>query len=568
MEKKTNKTLKEWCVENNRLDLLDEWDYDKNGELTPDDVSYGSGKKVWWKCSKGHEWQARVDSRNKRNGCPHCSGRTTIIGVNDLATTHPELVKEWHPTKNGDLKPTNVMAGSHKKVWWIGRCGHEWEALIRDKAKRLYGCPVCTGKRILVGFNDLATTHPELAKEWHPTKNGKLKPENVVSNGKKKVWWICKHGHEYEALIIHRKNGMGCPVCAGKRILVGFNDLATTHPEVAKEWHPTKNGKLKPTEVTSHSNKSAWWMCEHGHEWKTNIGNRTKFKNTNCPYCSSNGMSKPEITLLYYIKKYANCEIHHRYNDFGFELDIYIPSIKTAIEYDGVYYHKNRVKADFLKNELCKKLGIKLYRIRENGLSSLNDTSINFFYNPHNITEFETLINTIIITLFHKQINVDIKKDNAAINCLVSTTEKANSIMTTHPHLIAEWHPTKNKSLKPEHVTAGSNKKVWWMCKYGHEWEAVVSSRTIANRRCPYCSGQKVLVGFNDLATTHPEIAKQWHPTKNGDLKPTDVMAGSHKKVWWLCSNGHSFLQSISHRTILKQNCPTCARIKNTKNIK
>lgn len=192
----------------------------------------------------------------------------TIIGVNDLATTHPELAQEWHPTKNGTLAPDQVTSGSNKKVWWRCQNGHEWEAKINNRVFKNNSCPYCSGRKILPGYNDLATTHPKLAAEWHSTKNGDLTPQDVSKGTTKKIWWLGPCGHEWEDTVGHRTGGRSCPVCAGKQIRVGHNDLATTHPELAAEWHPTKNGALLPSQVSKSANKVVWWRCANGHEWQ------------------------------------------------------------------------------------------------------------------------------------------------------------------------------------------------------------------------------------------------------------------------------------------------------------
>ena len=192
--------------------LAKEWNYEKNASLTPKDVTLGSNKKVWWKCNKGHEWEATISNRTNGNDCPICKNKQILKGYNDLATINPELAKEWNYSKNGDLKPDMVTANANKKVWWKCNKGHEWEASIdnRNKGK---GCPVCKNKQILKGYNDLATINPTLTKEWNYEKNGDLKPDMVASNSGKKVWWKCNKGHEWEAIISNRNRGRGCPIC-------------------------------------------------------------------------------------------------------------------------------------------------------------------------------------------------------------------------------------------------------------------------------------------------------------------------------------------------------------------
>ena len=126
--------------------LAKEWNYEKNNGLTPADVTPSNDKKVWWECSKGHEWQATIGSRNRGSGCPYCSGRKVFEGYNDLQTVDPTLAKEWNYEKNNGLTPTNVTPSSNKKVWWKCSKGHEWQAIIGNR-HRGNGCPQCYKER-------------------------------------------------------------------------------------------------------------------------------------------------------------------------------------------------------------------------------------------------------------------------------------------------------------------------------------------------------------------------------------------------------------------------------------
>lgn len=283
-------SLAEYCHRINDCHLLDEWDYEKNAPLTPDQVSSASAKKVWWKCAKGHSWKAALHSRHtQKSGCPYCSGREAIPGETDLQTRFPEIAAEWHPTKNGDLTPGTVGAFSGRKVWWRCPLGHDYDMVVANRTAGGQNCPYCSGYRVLQGFNDLATVRPEIAKQWHPTKNGDLTPFMVTENSAKKAWWICEKGHEYQAAICKRtdrKNPKGCPYCANRKVLKGFNDLATVYPLIAAEWHPTLNGDLTPDQVVPGSGKRVWWRCSEGHEWQAYIYNRTGPQKTGCPVCA------------------------------------------------------------------------------------------------------------------------------------------------------------------------------------------------------------------------------------------------------------------------------------------
>lgn len=164
---------------------------EKNGLLKPEKVTMGSNRKVWWGCEKGHEWQAPVYSRTHGNGCPVCSNRKILPGYNDLATLHPELVKQWEFAKNGDLKPDQIGCGYDRKVWWVCEKGHEWQATVRSRVEKATGCPVCANRRSSPGENDLKTCMPHLAAQWHPWRNGDLTPEDVATGSSRNVWWQC-----------------------------------------------------------------------------------------------------------------------------------------------------------------------------------------------------------------------------------------------------------------------------------------------------------------------------------------------------------------------------------------
>lgn len=132
---------------------------------------------------------------------------------------------------------------------------------------------------------------------------------------------------------------------------------------------------------------------------------------------------------------------------------------------------------------------------------------------------------------------------------------------TMYPALSLEWNHKRNNGLLPSDVLLFSNKKVWWICAEGHEWESKICNRTIAGLGCPYCSNQKILVGYNDFESLCPDLAKEWDYSKN-QRKPSDYSKSSTIKVWWTCPNGHSYEASIDSRVNGKTACPYCANQK------
>ena len=385
--------------------LLSEWYYGMNKNISPKKISQFSNKKVWWKCEKGedHIWKTSPNERQKY-GCPICSKRK-IVQSNCLATTHPELAKQWHPTNNGKLTPNDVHIGSSKKVWWKCDKGddHEWSATVAQRSTNT-GCPICINKKVVTS-NCLATTHPELAKQWHPTNNGKLTPNDVHIGSSKKVWWKCDKGddHEWKTSLSHRNKGGGCPICSNRKI-VQSNCLATTHPKIAKQWHPTKNGKLTPNDVHFGSKKKVWWKCDKGddHEWRVSPSIR-KFDNTSCPFCTLTPQSKQELTITFELmKQFKNIDpkgLKTRLNGRLRAIDIFIPKLNLCIEFDGSYWHKGKRELDKIKSEMLFEEGFKLIRVREEPLKKIYDTDV-ISKQPYNGKQVTNDILSMILSIF------------------------------------------------------------------------------------------------------------------------------------------------------------------------
>lgn len=464
-----------------------------------------------------------------------------------------QLMAEWDWEKNDELKlyPQTLTLGSGKKAWWKCSKGHEYQAMIYDRNNGK-GCPYCAGKKVLKCYNDLQTVNPSLAEDWSYKKNGNLKPEDFTPNSGKKVWWRCSQGHEWQATIHDRNGGKGCPYCSGRFAIKGYNDLQTINPLLAKEWNCEKNGNSKPENFTANSGIKVWWKCNKGHEWQASIHNRNKGEG--CPVCNSErSASFPEYAIVYYLKKYG-LDVLHSYREKGYELDVYIPSKRIAIEYDGYLWHKNKAKKDLEKNKKSVKDGIKLYRIRE-GLPSLDDSSIDYVV-QRNQEDLSKILELLLSEIAETNVDIDLKRDNIVIENFREHTEKETSLLLSNPEIVKEWNYEKNGNLKPEHFAANSNKRVWWKCSKGHEWQAGIATRN-KGHKCPYCSGIKTIKGTNDLQTVNPILAKEWNYEKNQGLTPADVMANSGIKVWWRCNLGHEWQATISNRNY-GTGCPAC----------
>ncbi len=488
------------------------------------------------------------------------------LSKNNLRISFPEIAKQWHPTKNGDLKPENVTRAKNKEVWWLCSKGHEWIALISNRTRKKSGCPYCSGRKP-TSINNFKILFPDIAKEWHPTKNADLKPENLTKGNPKKVWWLCSKGHEWIAAVGSRtaKIGTGCPYCANKKAST-TNNLKFLFPEIAKEWHPTKNGDLKAEDVVKKSGKKVWWLCAKNHEWKTSVNSRTDSK-SNCPKCNFQS-SRPEFRILSELETlFKKVDSGHKYKKT--EIDIYITDINVGIEYDGSYFHKNREINDEKKNIFLKKNLIKLIRVRHKPLEKLSKNDV--IVENDNLTkkDLDNIINSIIIFCDSKQKKIlnNYLKYKSFINekgykkylSYFPSPIPSRSLALTNSKLAKEWNYKKNYPLNPESFYSNSGNRVWWLCSKGHEWETRIASRTSKiGTGCPFCSNKKVS-DTNNFEYNFPQLAKEWHPKKNNDLKPHDFTRGSNKKVWWQCLKGHEWETTIHNRSIGK-GCPYCLK--------
>ena len=285
--KRRLRTSKHWVA--GYPDLVAQWDVERNGDLYPWQVSRGSGKRVWWRCPKGpdHVWQtAAVDRATKGTGCPFCLNHRASV-TNCLATIAPKLAAEWHPTKNGSRTARDVVAAATRKVWWKCAAGpdHEWQATPYNRYRLKHGCLMCRGRLVSV-TNSLVVHFPDVAAEWHPTRNRGLRVEKMTLGALRRVWWKCGRDplHVWEQKIIKRtRQGSGCPFCCNRRA-APTTTLAARAPHLAREWHPTANGMLGPRDLTPHSNRMVWWKCPRGtdHEWQA-VVRRRHVDGTGCP---------------------------------------------------------------------------------------------------------------------------------------------------------------------------------------------------------------------------------------------------------------------------------------------
>ena len=411
-------------------EIAAQWDKIKNASLSPTDVLPGTDRRVWWKCEKGHSWQASVSARTgpHKTKCPFCYGKA-VDAESSLAAKSPELAQYWHPVKN-TVSPTEVAPASNRSFWWRCSQGHQWKDSPNNLRKHLPDrvCPYCNHRRVSPEYS-LASQNKELAVFWHPEKNAQS-PQEVAPYSNKKFWWRCEKGHQWQESISRMQTfgaEKACPYCNDRKVWEG-NSLARLAPELAAEWDTQKNLPLTPEKVLPRSSKKVWWRCSKGHTWQTSVAKRYVRKD-GCPYCSGRRAS--------------------------------------------------------------------------------------------------------------------------AENCFAAV----------HPELIVQWDQDRNAPLTPYDVTAGSSKRIWWKCeKCGYTWQSTVVGR-LKGKGCPVCNRKQIRHG--SFAQEHPELVPQWDTLKNG-CSPDECAAHSNKKVWWRCEHGHSWQATPDARS-RGSGCPVCAAEKRKK---
>jgi hypothetical protein len=473
-------------------ELLVQWHTTRNAGLDPKTLSIGSGRVAWWRCEHGHELESRICVRAKAR-CGACAGRRAAPGSN-VADCHPDLAAEWDP--GNELEPDDVPPGSNKVVRWrCSKCSWRWDAPVSRRTgsstRRPSGCPGCTGQ-VATPTNCLATNHPDLAAQWHPVRNGELTAADVTPGSRQVAWWAATCGHEWDAPVVCRAvQGHGCPFCAGAR-LDPRHSLSVLRPLVAAEWHPTRNGSLRPEQVADGSGRQVWWSCSKcSWEWRTTVSTRR-----GCPGCA--GRSATPHNNLTVCRPELAAEWHPTANDPLSPADV------TAGGSQKVWWK-------------CPACGHSWEaRVGSRGAGA------------------------------------------GCPACAGHVVTKDSCLSAADPELARWWDPLRN-DRGPHEVTAHSSYRAWWLCPAGHSFDVVVADR--AARRggtaCRVCEGTIAAPGTS-LADLDQALAREWHPTRNGPVTADQVVPGSAFRAWWRCEKcQHEWDTQVLVRS-RGAGCPAC----------
>jgi hypothetical protein len=547
--------------------LAQQWHPIKNLPLTPDNVTPGSGIRVWWLCTAHHEWEAVINSRNQGSGCAYCAGQKAT-GERNFAFLYPKLLKELDPEKNIDFDPSKVTPRGKLKVWWKCSNGHSWQATLGNRTRNNYqnSCPYCVNRK-LCNDNSLALLRPDVAQDWHPFKNNDLTPHDVIAGGGIKVWWRCKHGHEWLTTVGARvNNGTGCPKCTlqTSRIEIAvLTEIQALFSDVI--WRE----KIDNFECDILIKEKQIGIEIDGVYWHQNKAGLDSFKSK---------LFKQKGIQLYRLREHglpllSKRDSHFKWSDKTFPIiakliqQILRFAVLTKIERIKL---QNYLNGNTIINEKAYRFIVSTLPAPLPGLSladkwpniakewayDLNVPLTPEHFGPSaNKSVWWRCINN---HTWRSVIQQRTFHQTSCRKCPRYNATSENNLALIHPALAVDWHPDKNGDTMPEQITPQSNYKFWWKCKYEHEWEANVSSRA-RGTGCPYCYGRFASKN-NNLAFVHPEILAIWDFELNKGLDPSMFTPHVNKKVWWKCNKGHSWKATINNITRNKSGCPHCAR--------
>lgn len=345
------------------------------------------------------------------------------------------LKSQWHPVKNNGLTLDDFTLSSKAKAWWVCDKGHDYESVIGNRY-RGSGCPYCANKKVFKGFNDLASLYPDIAQELNVSRNS-VKADEIIAGGQTKLWWVCDMGHEWEAAVKDRIRGNKCPYCSNKKILQGFNDLATTYPSLLSDWDYDKNTIL-PTEISAGSDRKVFWKCNNGHSYDMKV--HKKRIGQKCPYCSGKRYDKESVSFS---SKYPNL-----YNMF-------VKSFNKGIVFDE--------------------------------LNANDDEEIIWFHERCGRT-FSRIVK-------------DMVRDSTCTFCRDEKKEVVwglNDLQSSYPSVAVLWNNDKNE-LSPDEIFFNSSVMCFWKCQRGHEWSARVSSMVNGYSQCYECDLISIQDKKNDV---------------------------------------------------------------------
>lgn len=515
--------------------LWEEVDREKNDLDSVSVLTHGSEQKIWWKCSSGHNWQASIYNRVRLGrGCPYCAGKKASVGHSVFDV--PALVLDWDFQKN-KIDPKSVTPGSGMKVWWRCKVGHSWMAAIY--ARKHNGCPVCANKTVDTG--SLESFHPDVAKEMVVVKTG-FRPNSVRPQSNKRAVWKCRTcGHEWESQINNRVNGGRCPRCFMKgmsrlglrfycEIKAFFSDA-----EIEKRMGKYRCDVVVPSLKTIVEIDGRRWHRNEVRDREKTIFLEGK------GYQVIRARGRPLEMLG------KNDVLFDELSDVGI-LDGVRKTIGALLGGDVSEYHSFQNDTEYRRMlrgfTIIPGTGMiekKPELMREWDPNNPEDPKRLRYGSEHKVGW--------VCSKGHRWTDSPYNRVVTGSGCHICSGRKVgygNSFSSMFPEMAGEWNYKKN-TARPDALVGGSNKRIWWICKKGHEWATSIQNRAKGDG-CPYCNCKRPTPEYN-FAAMNPHLLSEWDYAKN-QKQPSDYLPYSNKKVWWKCKTcRHEWLSCVSRRT-------------------
>ncbi len=542
------------------------WNYELNGDRTPENTTQNAGIPVYLNCCRGkHEPYpvAPVNVRNEPYGCPGCREEQleALNQKNSLVLRVPVAEKMWDKERN-TMALEDARAWMSDTAYFICDEGHSFPRGIRSFVED-QSCPICT--------RDVVANYPHMLKFWNHKENRKrgLDPNLTPASSDDYAAWRCKKcGYEWEALISSRKSSKGlCPCCEVRMVVVeGITDLLSMVPELKDSYDFEKNERegIDYRTLSVASMDYVNWECpDCGYKWNTRVCSRViknedgSYSARKCPVCTgkkrtiSYGEQYPELKERF-VEELNGCSL---YDIISYE-DAKKTYYWNCDICDEVYPSNvpNQVKALNTSSRGCPYCSGKAV-LRENSFAALHPELMDEYdpentIDPFEVTEFSSLYSKWICrndsshrwpASFRQRSNghglCPICKD---YSCEIKFCEK-------YPQY-EEWYD-KEKNPRPfKALSLYCNDLLWWKCpEHGHLFPRRAYDIDRAGRMfCPYCENRILLTGFNDLATKRPDLLKFYDYKKN-ELPPEEVLISSWTPdTWWHCDEGHSFQRPVT----------------------
>ena len=540
-------------------DIAKEWDHIRNGNITPEQETYGSHRKVFWICPKcSRSYATRIYNRVAGKGCCYCCHNPKPSKTYNLLLEKPTIAKEWDYNENYPVRPENITPYSNEKYYWICSNGHSYSATVNNRSNN-YGCPYCANQKTNIE-NCLVITNPDLAKQWYNKKN-KETPYSVTAGSNRFAWWRCERGHIWKAKINNRNNGKGCPEC-NKGHHSSFPEQLIYYYIKELFSDAINRYKIGKHEIDIYIPQLKIGIEYDGEYYHNTIEriNKDLFKNSKLHNSGIQLIRIRESKCLELNDKTCIIYTYKHTSNYKYLSSIIEEVLAYLADIAGINKICN-INIDEVRNNILSELK---QVPKENNLAYCNvPLSKEWDYKKNN-----PLTPNMFLPGSDKKVYWKCSKCNLSWAATISSRNAGcgcSRCAKRYQYSTSEWvekaktiHNDRYNYSKTTYIN--SKTKIIIICSIHGEFFQTPSDH-LSRKGCKYCAGQ----GFHpneSLSIMNPKIASEWDYEKNKEsgLNP-DLLGRTHKyKFWWKCNNGkdHSYKATVQYRIKRNSGCAIC----------